>query len=405
MRCLPCSGSSSVSPLQRAHSTPLSLAQLALITTSDGAVDDGALRTAAFYGGVAAEARLLAWPRLLGVYPAGASTAECAAVLAAKTAEYGAAVARSQVLQGSEGDDAWRNQATVIGHDVNRTEASHAAHAELKPRFSELLLAYAALDGPPDAAGGPGYGQGMSDLLSVLLFGLPADTPAALVFACFAAMMGGPHAGVQPGELRHFYTAGTVETAMVSCLGRLLETLRVCVPKLHAHISSVEQAQQMLFCYRWVLLLLKREFAYGEVPRLWEACWGSKGATGRDDFVLFVAAAILQKAEKPLRKQNGFDVMLKFCNELSGSMEVDEAIAAAERLARRQTEAEAKAAAAAAKAGGGAADGGAAGSVAAPVAAWGEGSDEAAVVDVEVPTPHPSPKRISTADSEPVVAP
>ena len=52
---------------------------------------------------------------------------------------------------------------SVIVHDVHRTEAGHQLHETYKPLMTEVLRAYAAFD--PDV----GYGQGMSDMLAVIL--------------------------------------------------------------------------------------------------------------------------------------------------------------------------------------------------------------------------------------------
>ena len=58
---------------------------------------------------------------------------------------------------------------------------------------------------------------------------------------------------------------------------------------LEAHLVSVN-ASHMYFCYRWFLLLFKREFDYAGVFRVWEAIWSGCGGP---QFHVYIAYAIL----------------------------------------------------------------------------------------------------------------
>lgn len=66
--------------------------------------------------------------------------------------------------------------------------------------------------------------------------------------------------------------------ADVACRGMhaQLEALRQLLalldPPLHAHLAR-QDALNLFFCYRWVLIQFKREFKFDQVLRLWEALW------------------------------------------------------------------------------------------------------------------------------------
>jgi len=168
-------GASRVHPI--AQTRPLSGSELAALRDARGALSEQAaaqLRRAAFERGVAPDARAGpqgAWPLLLGVFPMGSTTAEREELMAQKTLAYEEHRAAGAALAA---DPAFKD-GSVIVHDVHRTQADHQLHEAHKPLMTEVLRAYAAFD--PDV----GYGQGMSDMLAVILYSLE---DAALSFWC-----------------------------------------------------------------------------------------------------------------------------------------------------------------------------------------------------------------------------
>lgn len=74
----------------------------------------------------------------------------------------------------------------------------------------------------------------------------------------------------------------------------------------------------LFFCFRWILISFKREFAFDQVIRLWEVLWTNFYS---DQFTLFVALAILQSHRDVLiRYLTEFDEVLKYANDLSGTV-------------------------------------------------------------------------------------
>jgi len=161
-----------------------------------------------------------------------------------------------------------------------------------------------------------GYVQGMSDLCAPLYVVTGADEAAT--FWCFVAVMD----NMKQNFLRD-------QSGMKKQLLTLQQLLAVMDPQLYRHLEKAE-ALNLFFCFRWVLIHFKREFAFEEVLRLWEVIWTSHYTK---DFVLFVALAILEShRDVIMRYLIEFDEILKYCNELSGTIELDSTLAQAEVL-------------------------------------------------------------------------
>lgn len=56
----------------------------------------------------------------------------------------------------------------------------------------------------------------------------------------------------------------------------------------------------MFFCYRWLLLDLKREFGFFQIMRLWEMLWTNLET---DHLRLFVAVAILKEQRDKIMRE------------------------------------------------------------------------------------------------------
>lgn len=299
-----------------AVAVPLSRSELFSLQSPSGALTDEALRRLrqhSFNRGLATDARREAWPLLLGVYPPTSTRAEHDDLAAAQLQEYKGLVERGAALAL---DPAFKD-GSVVAHDVNRTQVSHPLYAEHKQNLSDILLAYAAYE--PEV----GYGQGMSDMLAVLLFTLGEPS---LAFWCFAALLGdacpaglgsgttsaagaggagGPPSGLRGGDARRLHLASAITDTADGVLGRLMLILQRRAPALHVHFMATG-CEGLLFCYAWVKMLLKRELPFEEVGRLWEGCWGAHAvlpnAATADDILLYCCAVILVRRQKQLLK-------------------------------------------------------------------------------------------------------
>lgn len=161
-----------------------------------------------------------------------------------------------------------------------------------------------------------GYVQGMSDLCAPLYVVMASDEE--LTFWCFVEFMN----RMKQNFLRD-------QSGMKQQLSTLQQLIEIMDPELFRHLEKTD-ALNLFFCFRWVLIAFKREFAFGDVLRLWEVLWTDYYSR---EFVLFVALAVLEShRDMILRYLVEFDEILKYCNELSMTIELDSTLAQAEVL-------------------------------------------------------------------------
>jgi len=111
-------------------------------------------------------------------------------------------------------------------------------------------------------------------------------------------------------------------------LAALARLLLILDAPLHDHLKR-HDALNLFFCYRWVLILFKREFSFDKVLRLWEALWAHPG----DNFLLYVCVAVLERQRRRILDEDlDFDGLLKLCVDLAGHIDLEQTLADAEML-------------------------------------------------------------------------
>jgi hypothetical protein len=101
----------------------------------------------------------------------------------------------------------------------------------------------------------------MSDLCAALLLALNDETST---YVCFCALM--------RRVSGHFTAQPTILCDELAALQRLLQHFD---PELFAHLQT-QQAEHLLFAYRWLLLQLKREFPLDSALTVLEVIWASQ---------------------------------------------------------------------------------------------------------------------------------
>jgi len=291
-----------------------------------------------FHGGLNDEdgVRKEAWPFLLGVYEWYSTSDERKAQLASLRDEYiklkGSWWER-QIDNGGEGEggDWWREQKARIEKDVHRTDRNvpifageDTAHPDPDSPFAEvgtnahmeqlkdMLLTYNEYN--KDL----GYVQGMSDLLAPIYAVLQDDALAFWAFQRFMERM-------ERNFLRD-------QSGMRSQLRSLDHLMQFMDPKLYAHLQSADSTN-FFFFFRMLLVWYKREFEWMDVLHLWEVLWTDYLSSS---FHLFVALAILEKHRDVIMMHlKHFDEVLKYVNELSGTMDLESTLVRAEALFNR----------------------------------------------------------------------
>lgn len=217
------------------------------------------LRLAVYRGGLEPGLRKIAWKHLLNLYPAGMSGGERLSLLKERSLTYQQLKGdwMALVLQGRISDDV-KTVMNMVRKDVLRTDRQHPFFAgEGNPNVTSLfnILTTYALNHPSVS-----YCQGMSDLASPLLVTLGDESHAYL---CFAALM----QRMRP----NFLLDGE---AMTVKFQHLTLGLLHYDPEFYTYLK-MQQADDLLFCYRWLLLEMKREFPFSAALRALEVSWAS----------------------------------------------------------------------------------------------------------------------------------
>ncbi|KAK3359221.1 GTPase-activating protein GYP7 [Lasiosphaeria hispida] len=291
-----------------------------------------------FHGGLDPEdgVRKEAWLFLLGVYPWYSTEDERKAQAASLRDEYiklkGAWWER-QIDQGGEGEEGewWREQRGRIEKDVHRTDRNvpifageDIPHPDPDSPFAEsgtnvhmeqlkdMLLTYNEFNRDL------GYVQGMSDLLAPIYAVLQDDAMAFWAFQHFMERME-----------RNFLRDQSGMRTQLLTLDHLVQFMD---PKLYAHLQSADSTN-FFFFFRMLLVWYKREFEWMDVLRLWETLWTDYTSSS---FHLFVALAIMEKHRDVIMTHlKHFDEVLKYVNELSGTIDLESTLIRAEALFRR----------------------------------------------------------------------
>ncbi|XP_053149497.1 TBC1 domain family member 25 isoform X1 [Hemicordylus capensis] len=214
------------------------------------------LRLRIFHGGVEPSLRKVVWRYLLNVYPDGLTGQERMDYMKRKTREY-------EQLKGEWGARASPEDLDFIRSnvlkDVLRTDRTHPYYAgsDDNPHLTalhDLLTTYAVTH--PQIS----YCQGMSDIASPILAVMDNEAHA---FICFC--------GIMKRLEGNFQVDGEVMSVKFSHLKLLL---RHSDPEFYSYLLS-RGADDLFFCYRWLLLELKREFAFEDALRMLEVTWSS----------------------------------------------------------------------------------------------------------------------------------
>jgi len=297
-----------------------------------GRVREEDMRREVFRRGLTYEVRSTAWPYLLGVLPWKATSAEREASWNEKREIY---QKFKQEWDGRE-DVLTREDVQEEMHridvDCRRTDRTHPMFAvdldhDSKTEFLHQAGAQAPSNAHVDRMGSIlltynffeknlGYVQGMSDLCAPIYVAMHGDEE--MTFWCFVAVM----ERMSQNFLRD-------QSGMKKQLSSLQLLLGVMDPQLHRHLENSD-GLNLFFCFRWILIAFKREFPFEDVLRLWDVLWTDYLS---NDFLLFVALAILEShRDVIMRYLVEFDEILKYCNELSMTIELDSTLAQAEVL-------------------------------------------------------------------------
>lgn len=273
------------------------------------------IKQSIFKGGLCHTLRKEAWKFLLGYFPWNSTKEERANLQKRKTDEYfrmklqWKSVSEEQEKRNSR----LRDYRSLIEKDVNRTDRTNKFYeGEDNPGLillHDILMTYCMYDFDL------GYVQGMSDLLSPVLYVMENEVDA---FWCFVSYMNQMHQNFEE-QMQGMKT----QLIQLSTLLRLLDS-GFC-----SYLES-QDSGYLYFCFRWLLIRFKREFSFQDILRLWEVMWTELPC---QNFHLLLCCAILESEKQQImEKQYGFNEILKHINELSMKIDVEYILCKAEAI-------------------------------------------------------------------------
>lgn len=218
------------------------------------------LRNVIYAGGIDPSLRRVVWKHILNVYPNSMTGRERMDYMKRKSMEYHRLrdVWRTVVQKGNIfGEVAYVT--SMVRKDVLRTDRLHPFYAgsDDNQNIASLfnILTTYALNHPTVS-----YCQGMSDIASPLLVTMGDEAQA---YICFCAVM---------ARLNSNFMLDGI--AMTKKFAHLSEALQHYDPVFYEYLKC-QQADDLLFCYRWLLLEMKREFAFDDSLRMLEVLWSA----------------------------------------------------------------------------------------------------------------------------------
>ncbi|XP_029378087.1 TBC1 domain family member 15 isoform X2 [Echeneis naucrates] len=273
------------------------------------------LKQTIFKGGLCHAIRKEAWKFLLGYFPWNSTLEERKALQRNKTDEYFRMKLQWKSLseEQEKRNSRLRDYRSLIEKDVNRTDRTNRFYEGIdNPSLvllHDILMTYCMYDFDL------GYVQGMSDLLSPILFVMENEVDA---FWCFVSFMDQMHQNFEE-------PMQGVKTQLI----QLSTLLRLLDLAFWNYLES-QDSGYLYFCFRWLLIRFKRELSFQDVLRLWEVMWTGLPC---QNFHLLICCAILDSEKQKIMEENyGFNEILKHINELSMKLDVEEILQKAEGI-------------------------------------------------------------------------
>ena len=217
-------------------------------------------RLSIYQGGIEPSLRRVVWRHLLNIYPKDMSGRERFDYMKKKEKEYFELRDRwRHLFTTRQVSEEVKHVASLVKKDVLRTDRGHKYYSggdESKNLVAlyNLLVTYALTH--PEVS----YCQGMSDIASPLLV---VQKEEAQAYLCFCGLM---------KRLRsNFMYDGEAITTKLQHLSTLVQFYD---PVFNAYMKS-HGAEDLFFCYRWLLLEMKREFPFDDALYMLEVMWST----------------------------------------------------------------------------------------------------------------------------------
>lgn len=285
--------------------SPLTEKQWCEFLSEDGRVTDAErVKEVIFRGGIESALRSEVWKFLLEYYPWTSTKTERIELRKSKSQEYFKMKLQWLTLSADQEKNFsdYRDRKCQIEKDVKRTDRTEEFFQGDDNTnlglLQDILMTYVMYNFDL------GYVQGMSDLLAPILRIMTNEVDAFWCFVGFMDMVYTNFDMDQAGMKRQLQDVNSL-TALAN-------------PRLYRYFEE-HGAENMYFCFRWLLVWFKREFSHSDVLTLWEVLWTKLPCI---NFHLIFSVAILDDQTNIfIAHQFEFNEILKHVNELS--MQID----------------------------------------------------------------------------------
>ncbi|XP_041378086.1 LOW QUALITY PROTEIN: TBC1 domain family member 25-like [Gigantopelta aegis] len=217
-------------------------------------------RLSIYQGGIEPSLRRVAWRHLLNIFPLHLSGRERFDYLKRKEREYYDLRDewKEKFINGSVTEEV-KYVASMVKKDVLRTDRTHKFYAGADDNKNVLslfhILVTYALTHPNIS-----YCQGMSDIASPILV---IQKDEAQAYLCFCGLMKHLHVNFKPDG-----------AAMMMKFSHLADLMQLHDTVFFKYLQNIN-AGDLFFCYRWLLLGLKREFPFDDALYMLEVMWST----------------------------------------------------------------------------------------------------------------------------------
>ena len=217
-------------------------------------------RLSIYQGGVEHSLRRVVWRHLLNIFPDDLSGRERFDYMKQREKEYFELRDKwINLFSSGQASEEAKHVASLVKKDVMRTDRTHKHYSgaddnkNLKSLFN-LLVTYAVTH--PEIS----YCQGMSDLASPLLV---VQKEEAQAYLCFCGLM-------KRLQSNFLYDGKAITTK----LQHLTNLVNFYDPVFGTYLKT-HGAEDLFFCYRWLLLEMKREFPFDDSMYMLEVMWST----------------------------------------------------------------------------------------------------------------------------------
>ncbi|VUZ50362.1 unnamed protein product [Hymenolepis diminuta] len=279
------------------------------------------LQNAIYNGGIDPELRPIAWKYLFGYLKWDYTEAENAARVEEKHQHYKTMKAfwESMSVKQMRNNSRFRERKNIIEKDTFRTDRQVSLFRDdstgALTRLYNVLITYTFYNYDL------GYFQGMNDLLAVIMTIIEGEEDA---FWCFAGLL---------ERIADNFSDGPSD--LYNQFHNLFKLIEILMP-LFAQFLREKEATSMNFCFKWFLIIFKREFSYDDIKILWEALFCG---VAPKNFHLLIALAIFDaEADTIMRTCQDMSHILQYINNLSEKINLNNILSRAQGIFNQLSE-------------------------------------------------------------------